>query len=461
MSINQTLSVTAPLPAQSLTQGTTGAVDSDLKLLQYGIWAYFFLLIFEGALRKWFLPTLATPLLLARDPIALWLIVKAWQRGLVPATFYVSGTIFIGFFGIVTAVLLGHGNVLVALYGARTLLLHFPLIFIIGRVFNREDVIKMGKVTLGIAIPMVVLIALQFYSPQSAWVNRGVGGDMEGSGFSGALGYFRPSATFSFTNGATSFFSFVAPFVFFFWLDKKKISRLLLLGATGALLFSIPLSISRGLFFQVALSLGFVIAATTRKPENLWKMVVAVASATIVLTLLSQLSIFATATEAFTARFDSANEQEGGVEGVFLDRFLGGLIGALTSSSGLPFFGYGLGMGSNVGSQLLTGNVGFLIAEGEWGRLIGELGPLLGISMVLIRLGLALKFAWASYIKLASGDLLPWMLLSYGFLNIAQGGWAQPTSLGFCTLIGGLLIASFRPSQAGTEASPARGMRYK
>jgi hypothetical protein len=35
----------------------------------------------------------------------------------------------------------------------------------------------MGIATLWIAIPMAILIALQFHSPQSAWVNRGVGGE--------------------------------------------------------------------------------------------------------------------------------------------------------------------------------------------------------------------------------------------------------------------------------------------
>ena len=37
------------------------------KRIKQMIWLYFFLLIFEGALRKWFLPFLATPLLVVRD----------------------------------------------------------------------------------------------------------------------------------------------------------------------------------------------------------------------------------------------------------------------------------------------------------------------------------------------------------------------------------------------------------
>jgi hypothetical protein len=395
-------------------------------------------------LRKWVLPGLATPLLIIRDPIALWLVVVCWRRGLLPSSIYLTGIVVIAIVGIFTATLLGHGNLMVALFGARILLLHIPLIFVIGRIFTREDVVLMGKATLLIAIPMTVLIATQFYSPQSAWVNVGVGGDTQGGGFSGANGFFRPPGTFSFTNGNTAFFSFVAPFVLYFWLDRKAVNNLVLIAATMALLFAVPLSISRSLFFQVGLSFIFLIIASLRKPENLFRLAIAIVGGALVLLLLGQSASFGTATEAFTARFEGANETEGGLKGVLLDRFLGGLISSLTGASALPFFGYGLGMGTNVGSMLLSGGRGFLIAEGEWGRAIGELGPLLGIGLIFIRLGLTVKIALACYQKLTEGDLLPWMLLSFGLLTLAQGGWAQPSALGFFTLIGGLMLASIR-----------------
>ena len=45
--------------------------------LKIAIWLYFLLWIFEGALRKWVLPSLATPLLMVRDPIAIYIILRA------------------------------------------------------------------------------------------------------------------------------------------------------------------------------------------------------------------------------------------------------------------------------------------------------------------------------------------------------------------------------------------------
>src|ERR1700710_807939 len=95
------------------------AAYDDNKSLKNGIWLYFFLLIFEGALRKWFLPGLATPLLVVRDPIAIWLIYQSWRRALFPSTVYLNGMVIIGLISIYTAMFLGHGNLVIALYGAR------------------------------------------------------------------------------------------------------------------------------------------------------------------------------------------------------------------------------------------------------------------------------------------------------------------------------------------------------
>ncbi|HEY4284826.1 MAG TPA: hypothetical protein VGM62_17320, partial [Chthoniobacterales bacterium] len=41
------------------------------RYIRYLIWLYFWLLLVEGALRKWLLPDLSNPLLVIRDPVAL------------------------------------------------------------------------------------------------------------------------------------------------------------------------------------------------------------------------------------------------------------------------------------------------------------------------------------------------------------------------------------------------------
>jgi len=418
-------------------------IEVNNDLVKKLIWTYIILLIFEGAIRKWILPGLATPLLLIRDPIAIWLIILAWKRGLVRFNIYVITLFVIGIIALFTAIFLGHGNLLVAIFGVRTLILHFPLIFIIGSVFNRDDVIKVGKFIAWITIPITILLVLQFFSPQSAWVNRGIGGDIAGGGFSGALGFFRPPATFSFSNGTSGYYSFAACFVFYFWLASEKyIDRRVLLASSIAVLMSIPLSISRTLFFSIIVTGLFVVLAVFRDPKKTGKIVFVGICVLALFLILGQVGIFQTATTAFTARLTDANASEGGASAVLIDRYLGGMVSAITNSSNLPFWGYGIGMGTNVGSTLLTGKTQFLISEGEWGRLIGELGVFLGLMVILIRLTVSAKIALACFRNLSTGDLLPWILLSFCLLTLPQGQWSQPTSLGFCIIGAGLTIAS-------------------
>ena len=417
-----------------------------IRNLKKGIWLYFLLLIFEGALRKWIMPGLATPLLIVRDPVALYIILVAMSKNMIPKSPFLIFVVFIGFISFLTALLFGHGNIIVAVYGARILLLHFPLIFIIGRVFSRDDVIKIGVITLWIAMFMTMLIAAQFYSSQSAWVNQGVGGE-ETAGFTGALGFFRPSGTFSFTNGNTLFFSFVACFVAFFSVEKRGVNKFLVLGAGIALIAAIPLSISRTLLFQVALTLVFLTLAVSRKPKYLGRLLAVCIGVIFVLYFLSKTNFFQVGTDVFTSRFESANMQERGLESVFMDRFLGGLVGAITTKRQMPFFGGGLGLGTNAAAMLLSGERRFLVGEGEWGRIIGELGFMIGICLIFTRLLLAIDLAKKAYLRLVKDDLLPWILISFGFITISQGLWSQPTALGFSTLIGGLILASLNKNR--------------
>jgi hypothetical protein len=419
-------------------------------LLKIGIWLYFILLILEGALRKWFLPGLATPLLIVRDPLAIALILIALRNGVFPRNMFLNGVIFLGVLAIVTALFIGHGNLPVALYGARILLIHFPLIFIIGTVFTRKDVIKIGKIIVYISIPMTILIGLQYFSPQSAWVNLGVGGDPEGSGFNaGANGFYRPSGVFSFTIGVVHFYNLVTCFILYFWLKPEKIGRWILIIATISLIAAIPFSIARRLLFGSIVTLIFFLIALIVRPEYFKKIIPVGLVLLLAFLLLSTTTFFQTSIETFSKRIEYASSVQGGMEGVIGDRYLGGIFGALPKAiaEGTPFFGYGIGMGSNVGSMVLTGGVSYLIAEGEWGRVLGEMGVLMGMAFLLLRLGLCIRLTVFCFKKLLNSDFLPWLLLSFCLLIVPEGQWARPTTLGFAILIAGLTIASFKKTE--------------
>jgi hypothetical protein len=375
--------------------------------------------------------------------VAIWMLFVALKNGLFPSNNYVWSMVFVSIFAFFIAISIGHGSMAVAIYGTRILLIHFPLMFLIGNIFNRDDVIKFGKMMLIISIPMLLLIAVQFYSPQTSFINRGVGGDLSGGGFAGALGYFRPPGTFSFTSGNTQFWSVVGLFVVYFWLNPSGVNRILLIAASVCLIASVPLSISRTLIFQIVLTVIFAFISVSKNPKYVGRMILTIIGIVIAIMLLNKLDFFQKSTEALVSRYTDASVSEGGLQGTLGNRFIGGLFGAVQETD-QPFFGYGIGMGTNVGAKLLTGDVEFLIAEEEWGRLIGEMGTVMGMIVIIIRLSFCIKAAWLSFKRLAVNDILPWMILSMAFVFIAQSQWAQPTTLGFSTLIGGLLISSLK-----------------
>ena len=433
-------------PVKNFTGMSTTKVLNRVEvhdLLKRGIWIYILLLIFEGALRKWIFPPLATPLLVVRDPVAIWLIWTAYKYKEFPLNIYVKLTVGLTLFSIFTAITIGHHSIVVAFYGARIYLFHFPLIFLIGRIFTREDVLKVGRLLFYMAVPMIMLIILQFNSPQTAFVNKGIGADSQGGGFSGALGYYRPPGTFSFTTGNTQFFGLVGVFVIYFWLNLKEVSRPLLIAATICVIVSIPVSISRALLIQIVLSLVFAVASISKNPKLLGRMIAAGFSLVIIMLLLSNVGFIGKAIEVLTTRFSNASDSEGTIDETIINR-IGASIGEPFQRGGLPFFGLGIGMGTNAGAQLLTGRADeFLISEGEWGRLIGEMGAIIGMIFIVLRMQMCLKLLLAAYKRIRMNNLLPWMLVSICFQTLAQGQWAQPTSLGFGIILSGFAIAAF------------------
>jgi hypothetical protein len=351
--------------------------------------------------------------------------------------------IVVGVFAMGTTFILGHGNLAVCLFGARIILLQFPLIFVITSVFDKQDVLKVGNFFLYLSIPMTILMILQFYSPQSAWVNRGVGGDLEGAGFSGALGFYRPPGTFSFITGLTQFYGVLTGFILYFWLKPHFVKRFLLISGTLCLVAAIPFSISRTLFYQTVIAVLFMVFAVSRKSTSLPKIILWSIGLIALFVALSTTSLLKTPLEAFTARFEGATKYEGGVSGTLVDRYMGGMVSAISNTNETPFFGHGLGIGTNAGGKILTGEKGMIIyAEDEWARLIGESGLLLGLCMIFIRVGLSLYMTLLAYRAMKEGNLLPWLLLSFCLLLLPNGQWGQPTTLGFSVLIAGLTFAS-------------------
>lgn len=410
--------------------------------IKIAIWLYFLLWIFEGALRKWILPSLATPLLVVRDPIAIYIILRALYLNVKFMNPYVVLSSIFTLLGLAITLTFGHGNLFVGLYGARIMLLHFPLIFIIGTVFTKEDLLKIGRLMLAVNVLVSLIVYFQFISPQSAFINIGIGG--EGSaGFSGSMGYFRPSGTFSFTNGLSAFYILVSVFVFYFWLSKESCSKILLVASTIALVLALPLTVSRTAVGGVLLVSFFAFIGSSTGFKSILRILITVLIIVCLFIILQKTTtIFSLGTEVFMSRVDEANNQEGGLKDSFFMRALNGFTEPITTLLKSPLFVGNLGMGTNAGAQMLKGKRDFLVSEGELNRVGGEQGLILGGGLIALRLILALSLFYKS-IKLPSAfKLLPLTFCGTALFLITQGQWAQPSMLGCAVIAAGLLLAS-------------------
>ncbi len=434
---------------------TTSHLESKkVKHLRLAIWLYFWLLIFEGSLRKWIVPELSTPLLVVRDPIVLYIYLKAWQAGIFPrnqlliilipiACLMIIGGFFAAIFNTPEAIVSRLGIVrftLAILYGIRTNFLHLPLTFVIPKCFRREDLKKHGYWILLIALPMSLLMTFQFASSPSAFINAGAEG---GSQIAAIGGRIRPAGTFSFITGPVLFFPTVMAYAI--WsLVKKVYHPLLVMSAVLSVVMAALVSGgSRAFVLGVGVVLAVPVFFLVKEPRVFAKRLVVSSLVVLVMVFgLMQIPSFQEGLALTTRRILIAEQIESDRGGV-IGRFASGFLVPFVESENTPVFGLGLGLGTNAGSAIATGRVSFLLgAEGEWARVFAESGPFLGLLYILWRSSLFIWLGLFSFSRLSQNYILPLLLFSSAGLGILRGQFGQPTSLGFAVFGSGLCLTA-------------------
>ncbi|MDX2272967.1 MAG: hypothetical protein NW237_13610 [Cyanobacteriota bacterium] len=433
------------------------------KRILVAIWVYFGLLIFEGALRKWVLPQLSAPLLVVRDPVVLYMYWQAWQAGVFPRNRWI--TIIFGLSiaftlgGLLVPLLTSEGlgggipisrSLLIIAYGIRTNFLHLPLIFLMARVLSFQDVIKIGRWILIAGIPIALLMILQFGLPSNHILNVGAGGE-EAVQIQAALGRIRPPGPFTFISGPIGYMPLMTAFLLYGLLTPGSFSPMLLISSSLGLGAATVVSISRSLLGSVLIVFFIGLLTTYFNRPQLVKqiskiiVILSIVSFAIILfdTLLSgEESFLDQGLATFQARVTTAGRSEGGFEG-FVARFLSGFDPFARIDGSLPLFGFGVGLGTNTGAALVTGQRTFLLgAEGEWDRIVVESGPILGLSFILLRVSLAVWLGMLSFSQIKMGNILSWLLFTTCAINLSIGQFGPPTSLGFAIFSSGLCLSA-------------------
>ncbi len=462
-------------PSRRLAARTTqlGTAERARRRIVSLVMLVYLLLIFEGALRKWLLPSFGQLLFFIRDPFVLWIYWLAARNGFIPRgqPLLIAGIAF----GVTTVFWLGLQAAgpasgvpqwpLLAAYGWRNYFLYIPLPFIISLTFLRQDLHRLIKVSLALAIPIALLVLLQFRAAPDAPINVGFGGlSQQFRGLGIDENHTRPMGTFTSDVGQKQFVVSCVAMLLSLWIAPKA-RRFLkpwqLMAATFAVLSCLAVSGSRGSVLAsgvvtfAAVGSSAVLRGKGGSMRAFLLPLIIVAAAVLLYPI-----VFPDGYAAFMGRWNIAAEVEsqsyhyGLVGRTFLS-----LIDFVYLLGETPLVGYGLGFAGNA-----TAVLGITIpglnswAESDWARHIVDLGPLLGIAFMVYRITLVfwlMKMAWIGARR--SGDPLPLLLLAYFALDLMYGQvTGHGTINGYVWIFSGLCLAACRTSDARESASVAR-----
>lgn len=431
--------------------------DGTIRNIRRLIWLYFWLLLVEGALRKWALPQLSNPLLIVRDPVVLLMYALAFRARVFPKNGWVIALAIVGFLSLaLTFVTLSPylsplRMAMVGGFGFRSNFLHLPLIFLMPRVLRAEDVKRFGWWTLILLVPMALIMVGQFRSAPDSFLNRTAGG--EGEMMTSALGKVRTAGTFSFVVGVAAFFAMSTAFLL--WGALRGVYKHWVLFAAGsATVIGIAVSGSRTVVGACALVIASLAIVLLVRPAAVNRFGHVLIVTLVLGFIVTRTPIFKEGFNVLSTRFaEAAEATDKSVGAGLIERVYGGFEEGLYVMTKAPFLGYGLGIGTNAGAKFLTGRSMFLLSEGEWSRVFLESGPVLGLAYVLCRCGIAVMIGLAAVRAVSAGNLLPLFLCSATFLPLVNGQFGQPTVLGFAVFISGMALAARNEEELTPVAS--------
>ena len=434
----------------------------SLDIYKKAFWLYLVLIFVEGAMRKWFMPGLSDLWMICREPIVIWTVLTLmntrYLNSLIAKTFMGIGVITF-----ITTLIFGHHNIAVAIYGLRIWFFHIPYIFIMAEKLNRTDLIRICQFLIIVFLPMTVLYVLQWESPPNTWINAQSEGIISESKVA-ANGAIRPSGTFGHVVGA-SYYTPIVVCLFIATLYSKYYRKILVSQKIYiifiiAVVVSLIVSVSRGTIVQSILTaiLVSLLLYFTGNSKYLIRLLIGGAALFFIFQALSDVSIGGKKLlDPVTSRFESAAKSEGGASGVFESRILEPYRfwndkGALLDP---PIFGYGIGAGSNFGTQTL--NIVNQYAKdssawglGEWSSQIvtNEMGFIFGTLVYFLRMGFPIYLFFISMNKLSkNNDILPICLWTLSINYFGNGNINLMMSLGWIVISMILLLLSIKTSK--------------
>ena len=413
----------------------------SLTRLKKLVWLYLLLLIFEGALRKWIVPQLSAPLLVVRDPVGLMILWEAYRTVKWPARW--SGIIaflcvaFVALFTIQTV--FGGNLLIIGLYGLRSYLLPYPVMFVIGENLDREDLYAMGRLLLWLLPPMAVLEAAQYHSAPGSFLNKGA---YEGGAQIGyVLDHVRASGTFSFAVGAVAFGVLTAAFIVYGITRDGFASKRLLWAALFGLFLSVPMAGARSYLFLLVAMVGCMALGAAMGVSHLTKALRLLVPAALVLLLVSFLPVFSNAMGSFNQRLQS--KAEGGVENALYTRAVAPVLATFENLGGMSSaIGDGIGRGAKAMQALEFDRTQMVLGETIIERETREMGWIVGGGYAIFKILLGIAIFAMALDRGRNGDTLALLLCSFAIDSLWFSSPEQASEQGFMIVSVAFCIAA-------------------
>lgn len=458
----------ASITNKSQTYPSSRISATKQKLFSHGLIGLYFLILFEGAIRKWGFPSIHFLLLISKIPIILFIYAVALNKRSIKTGglklkalgFMAVTSVFISAQQIATNNY-GLNAITVATFGWICYFLYVPLPFVMATHLRTKTYYNILNITILTSVLNMLLMLAQFAAPNSDILNVGSGLDEDSqfTAMASGLGRIRPPGLFTSTIGASTFVSLGVALLISEWMKPKQerllAPRMLIVGVI-TLIVSTVVSQSRTLFLSVGIILIFSLfsALMSRRSAQINRGAI-VLSISFIAAIIWPI-LFNDSFLAFSERWNGASESESKVfvGGVF-GRALSGFYLFLPYIQNTPLFGYLLGIGVN--GVLSNGlielpdsahwqNAYGGWAEDPWSRHIVELGPLFGTFFIIIRV-LLTAFCARNAFNFAIGKRQASPMILFGFLGpiLLIGFFVhQTTVIGFAWFSFGLFLFHLR-----------------
>ena len=379
--------------------------------------------VFEGAVRKWVFPDYSQFIYLAKDVLLLGAYAGFFLPRVLrhqPLALRHPATTPLVLFGLVAVLELANPllpNLAIGLFGLKAYLVYAPLLYLVPCAFRETAELRRFLMTFVLlAFVPLTLGVVQFWAPPDSVLNRYAWEEepLGGAFTFGEAGKVRITGTFSFISGHTVYLTLIVLIgVALMGVERGRRQRLTIGAVLALAVANLFMTGSRGAFLALGAAVPALLVLAGFTPRRVSLARAAVPGVAVLAAVVLAATAFPDAVAAFRERVEGNEDVPGRVLGVVRE--------PLWALGEAGVIGYGIGT-THQATVFLGGSGGVVPpAEGEWERIILEVGPIGFVLMLLTRF-LVITRAWQAWRARPEGESRALLAVALTFLLVSFPG---------------------------------------